>query len=101
MLESSRTDCWYIEKNFTYKMYLLIKYLILILSQSQEEEDNGIVPNNIEPFFYKIKDNEKMFICLINILILHTEIKEKLKCVDGLQQTWREGESRSAVIDNV
>ena len=38
-------------------------------------------------------DNDGMFICVIRCI--HREIKERLKCVDGLQQTLRGGGSQS------
>ena len=72
-----------------------LTYNTIIFGQKEQQGSSQ------EPFFYKLQDNEKMFICFINILILHTEIKERLKCVDGLQQTWRGGVSGSAVINNV
>ena len=39
-----------------------------------------------------ITSTKMMFICVIRIL--HREIKERLKCVDGLQKYWREGRSQ-------
>ena len=41
----------------------------------------------------KIINNDERFIC--GIRILHRHKKDKLKCVHGLQQTWRGGGSQS------